>query len=137
MNNGRGRRLVAGIGAVALSAAAGVGSSCSDEGSPRLSGAAERGRLLAAERGCAACHSTDGSTLVGPTWKGIWGENVVLSDGRSVAFDADYVRESLRAPNAARRKGVMAAMPAFDTQRVSDAEIADLVAYINALSPST
>ena len=36
------------------------------------------------ESGCVACHSLDGSKLVGPTWAGLYGSQEELSDGSQV-----------------------------------------------------
>ncbi len=53
----------------------------------------ERGAQLAQQYGCVACHSTDGSILVGPSWKGVFGHEVTLADGSTVTADEAYLRE--------------------------------------------
>ena len=45
---------------------------------------ASRGQRIYESSGCKACHSIDGSRLVGPTWKGLWGEAVELEDGSTL-----------------------------------------------------
>ena len=37
-----------------------------------------RGREVADTQGCFACHSLDGSQVVGPTWQGLWGSSRTL-----------------------------------------------------------
>ena len=39
------------------------------------------GEQVARNAGCTACHSVDGSTLVGPSWKGLFGHEVQFADG--------------------------------------------------------
>jgi cytochrome c oxidase subunit 2 len=52
-----------------------------------LAQAAQDGERLANQRGCLACHSTDGSGRTGPTWQGLAGSQVRLSDGSMVTAD--------------------------------------------------
>ena len=57
---------------------------------------------------CSACHSTDGTRLIGPTFKGLWGrEEIVTRKGRSenATVDEAYVRESILEPQAAIVQG--------------------------------
>ncbi len=92
----------------------------------------KRGEKLYNELGCKACHSIDGSKGVGPTWKGLWGRQVNLSDGTTVTADEAYIIESIRQPQAKIVAGFeQQAMPAFTT--LTDAEIADLIAFIQTL----
>jgi cytochrome c oxidase subunit 2 len=92
----------------------------------------KRGEKLYNELGCKACHSIDGSKGVGPTWKGLWGEQVKLSDGTTVVADEAYIIESIRQPQAKIVAGFeQQAMPAFTT--LTDAELADLIAFIQTL----
>ncbi|MER3485052.1 MAG: hypothetical protein C4345_02815 [Chloroflexota bacterium] len=93
-------------------------------------GDVERGRQLAAQ--CLACHSIDGSTLVGPTWKGLYGSQVELESGETVVADDAYIRESIVNPMAKIVKGYPPAMPPFNY--LNDQQIADLIAYIKSLS---
>ncbi len=52
-----------------------------------LTGDVSKGKQLSAQ--CIACHSIDGSTIVGPTWKGLYGHEVTLTDGSKVTADSD------------------------------------------------
>lgn len=92
---------------------------------------AATGERLARGRGCLACHSLDGTQLVGPTWKGLWGRTVELTDGSRVTADEEYIRRSILEPNAQVVKGFSPnIMPAF---QLSDAEIGHLIAFIKTL----
>jgi len=93
---------------------------------------AELGKQLYTQRGCNACHSIDGSSLVGPTWKGLYGHEVVMQDGTKVTADENYIREAILEPQAKMVKGFGPVMPSFKGV-ISDDEISDLIAYIKTL----
>lgn len=98
-----------------------------------LSPAASNGRLRATELGCQSCHSINGSGGAAPTWKGLWGSTVKLTDGSEVVVDEEYVIRSVREPNAQRREGVGGAMGPYDEKRLSDEDLADVIEFIKAL----
>ena len=87
------------------------------------------GSDLATDRGCRNCHSTDGSVGLGPSWAGLAGSTVTLTDGSTVTATAGYIAESIRSPDAK----VVSGFPAGLMQVVSltDEEIEALVAYIS------
>ncbi|HUH47685.1 MAG TPA: c-type cytochrome [Arenibacter sp.] len=58
------------------------------------------GESVARNMGCIACHSTDGSKQIGPSWKNIYGIDATLSDGSSVVRDTDYLIRSILEPDA-------------------------------------
>lgn len=93
---------------------------------------AEFGEILYTQKGCVACHKVDGSTGIGPTWKGIWGATVALEDGRSVMVDEAYLKKSMMEPAAEVVKGFLPIMPPFQGV-LSDKEVDALVAYIQSL----
>lgn len=97
-----------------------------------LAGDIEAGKNLAAQ--CMACHSVDGSQMVGPTWQGLYMHEVELEDGTTVIADDAYLFESILDPNAKVVKGFPAgAMPPYGAI-LTEQQIADLVAYIRSLS---
>ena len=91
----------------------------------------ERGRQLAMAKGCQVCHSTDGSKILGPSWKGLWGKTETLEDGSTVVVDEAYFRESITDPNAKIVKGYPPVMP---PSPLSDEEIEALIAYARSMS---
>jgi cytochrome c oxidase subunit 2 len=94
----------------------------------------ERGKKVATQFGCAACHSVDGSKLVGPTWKGLYGSQVTLSDGSTVTADDAYLHESIVSPNAKIVQGFApGVMPQNFGSQLSDKQIADVIEYIKSL----
>lgn len=74
----------------------------SDRSSPHDESAAkEEGEELYRTLGCSACHSLDGSIIIGPSFKGIYGKKVkVLTEGkaRELLVDDIYIRDSVRTP---------------------------------------
>lgn len=99
----------------------------------------ERGLKWANQFGCIACHSPDGSARVGPSWKGLFGSTVQMTDGSSVTADEAYITESIQNANAKVVNGYPAGvMPQqfidpVTNQPISDDQIADIIAYIKSL----
>ena len=92
-----------------------------------------RGQQLAQQYGCANCHSIDGSKKIGPSWKGIAGSNVLLSDGSSVVADNTYLTTSIVNPNFQIVSGFRAnLMPSF-ANTLDQTEVEALVTYIQSL----
>jgi cytochrome c oxidase subunit II len=94
---------------------------------------ADRGKAVVIKLGCLACHSTDGSVKIGPTWKGLYGSKVTLSGGNTVTADGDYIRESILDPGAKIVKGFPNVMPTFKGI-IKDDEITAVIAYLKTLS---
>jgi cytochrome c551/c552/heme/copper-type cytochrome/quinol oxidase subunit 4 len=93
---------------------------------------ADLGADLALSYGCGACHSTDGSALVGPTWQGLYGTQEALDDGSTVTVDDDYIKESIQDPNVRIVDGFTAGlMP--PTLGVKDEEIPHIIEYMKSL----
>jgi cytochrome c oxidase subunit II len=67
--------------------------------------AAAAGSKLFESLGCSGCHSLTGATLVGPTFKGLYGSKVPLSTGQTVTADDAYLLQSIEDPDAKISKG--------------------------------
>ncbi|EMJ94888.1 cytochrome c oxidase, subunit II [Leptospira alstonii serovar Pingchang str. 80-412] len=93
---------------------------------------AELGKKLYAEKACAGCHSLDGSRLVGPSYKGLFGSAREFEAGPGVNADENYIRKSILQPIAQVVKGYPPAMPSYQGQ-LSDDEINALIEYIKTL----
>jgi cytochrome c oxidase subunit 2 len=122
------------------SLAAGAGlAACGDDGGSGddvvLSAAGERGKELARTQGCISCHSADGSRSTGPSWKGIAGTTVELEDGTSVVRDDAYLRTAIVASRGQVVDGYANIMPVYEGE-LTEAEIADLIAYLRDLAPA-
>jgi cytochrome c oxidase subunit 2 len=92
-----------------------------------------RGNLWTQQFGCQACHSIDGSPLVGPTWLGIFGSQEQLTDGSTVTVDAAYIAESIHNPGAKIVAGFQNLMPANVGAELTDDQINDIVAFLESL----
>lgn len=132
------RRPSTSVLALAMAAATVMGlAACGDDGSepasPTITGAAaKRGEQLAQDNGCQSCHTISGNRSTGPTWKDLAGAEVELDGGERVIADDAYLARSITDPEAQVVEGFPAIMPkAYD---FTDAEVADLVAYLNELS---
>ncbi len=110
-----------------------IASSCGGgESVPSLSAAGERGRQISNGNGCGACHGTSGEGGVGgPAFVGLAGAEVELTDGTFVTADEAYLVRSIVEPAADVRAGYVVRMP---DNRLSEREIADVIAYIEDLS---
>ena len=93
-----------------------------------------RGKSLAVQNGCTNCHSVDGTSLVGPTWKGLFGKEETLADGSTVQVDEAYLRESIVDSDVKIVKGFTASvMPGDFGQKLSDSDIQVIIEYIKTL----
>jgi cytochrome c oxidase subunit 2 len=97
---------------------------------------AERGKALINDAGnlCATCHSIDGSKIVGPSFKGLWGRKEKMSDGTEVTVDADYIKESIYKPQAKIVEGYGPVMPAMYEGKLSEQDVNDIIEYLKTLS---
>lgn len=121
------KRLVA---VIAVGMIAGAACGGDDASAPAATAGAAVDRLVRAN-GCASCHGADGSGGVGPSWIGLYGAEVELSDGSTVVADEEYLAESIRDPAAKRVAGYPVAMPSND---LTDEEISQIVEYITSLT---
>jgi cytochrome c oxidase subunit 2 len=101
------------------------------EGQAAVASLAEHGRTVFGQRGCAGCHSLDGTRRVGPTLKGIWKKREKLADGGEAVVDDEYLRESLVKPGAKLVAGFPNVMPPVV---LDERELAALAAYLRSLS---
>lgn len=91
------------------------------------------GKYLYETRGCAQCHSIDGTKKVGPSFKESFGTQVQIEGSSdSVAMDENYIRESILNPMAKVHKGYPPKMPSYSGQLNED-ELNSLVAFIKSL----
>jgi mono/diheme cytochrome c family protein len=101
-------------------------------GTPAAGGAdAAAGQQLFTSLGCIGCHQMDGKG-VAPSLRGVYGSQVKLQSGETVTADEGYIRNSILNPTSQVVAGYQPVMPSFQG-RVSDADLAELVAYIRSL----
>jgi mono/diheme cytochrome c family protein len=100
---------------------------------PLQAGDPVNGEAIVKSTGCIACHSTDGSILVGPSWQGLAGSDREFEDGSTAVADTAYLRESILDPEASVVAGFKALMPAIYGDLLTPADIDDVVAYLESL----
>ena len=91
------------------------------------------GSKLYQEKGCFACHSTDGTLRVGPSFKGLFGKKEgVISGGKgeTVVVDEAFIRKFISEPNVVHIEGYPPIMPKIS---MTDEELTALVNYIKSL----
>ena len=93
---------------------------------------AECGGVAFKRNGCNSCHSVDGSKIVGPSLKGVYGTEQPITGGPSVIADEQYIRESVMNPMAKIVAGYPAAMPAY-AGRINEEQMGALVEYIRSI----
>tara|TARA_R110000868_G_scaffold383578_9_gene650722 strand:+ start:14883 stop:15890 length:1008 start_codon:yes stop_codon:yes gene_type:complete len=98
---------------------------------------AARGEELITQYACTACHSQDGSSLIGPSWLNVYGSEgkVVTEDGESITItkNDEYIIESIVNPYAKVTDGYDPLM-ADAYGSLSEADLKSIVEYIKTLS---
>ncbi|MBT9584345.1 cytochrome c oxidase subunit II [bacterium] len=86
-------------------------------------------------KGCFGCHSLDGTPLVGPTYKGLFGrQETVITDKaeRVIEVDEAYLRKSILEPNADVVKKFPPAMPDL-SDKLSPEEVDQIVNFLKTV----
>ncbi len=93
----------------------------------------EVGELLYNRKGCAACHSIDGSKRVGPSFLDMFGNTFPTHEGVDVVVDVAYVRESILTPNVSVIVGYEPVMTPYEGT-ITDREIEAITEWFKTLS---
>ena len=99
--------------------------------------AAAAGLNIMKIQGCFACHTPDGTKLIGPSYLNLWGsQQVVVRDGKEITItvDAEYVKRSILEPNADITKGFPANLMQSYRSTVSDDDIARIIEYLKTVN---
>lgn len=86
---------------------------------------------------CLSCHTLDGSRLVGPSFKNLFGklEKVLVIDKeKKVKVDRKYLIESIKSPNAAIVSSYQANLMTPYGGILNDAEINQIIDFLETLS---
>ena len=92
--------------------------------------AGDQGLTIMKFQGCMACHSTDGTKIVGPTYLNLFGrQEVVNRNGTEVTItvDEEYIKRSIFDPNADIVKGYPKGLMQSYKGKISDADIAKII----------
>ena len=110
-----------------------LAAACSPSANQDTQALLELGKSLTIQKGCVACHSTDGSRIVGPTFLGLYGSQVAFEDGSTGKADEAYLRQSIVDPTAKIVSDYDALMPQDFGSRLTEEEISALIQYIKSL----
>ena len=94
------------------------------------------GLAIMKTRGCNACHSSDGTKIVGPSYLKLYGEQqVVIKDGKEVTMtvDDEYIKRSIMDPNSEIVKGYPKGLMQSYKGTISDSDIAKIIEYLKTL----
>jgi len=94
-----------------------------------------KGLDLIKSNACVGCHSLDGSKLVGPSFKGFYGnEHQVITDGkeRTITADDEYIKKSILEPNADVAKGYPGHVMQSYRKSLTDEDIQQIIDYLKS-----
>ncbi len=94
------------------------------------------GKQIVQQIGCNACHSADGTKIVGPSYLGLYGKSeIVITNGqeRDITIDEEYIRRSILDPNADVVKGYNKGLMLSYKDQLKDEEINLIIEYIKSL----
>ena len=94
------------------------------------------GLKIMINQGCNACHSSDGSKIVGPSYLNLYGEKqIIIRDGKevSVTVDDEYIKRAIFDPNIEIVKGYPKGLMQSYKQALSDDDISKIIEYLKSL----
>ncbi|MFA5419301.1 MAG: cytochrome c oxidase subunit II [Bacteroidales bacterium] len=94
------------------------------------------GLTLLKRNACISCHTTDGTRLVGPSFKGLMGrEEKVLIDGKeeTIIVDREFIMQSITEPNAAITVSYQPGLMTSYKEILSDDDIDKIIDYIQSM----
>jgi cytochrome c oxidase subunit II len=95
------------------------------------------GRRIMQNIGCFACHSLDGTRLIGPTFAGLWGsEKTVITGGtrRQIIVDEEYIHRSIFDPNADLVEGYGRGLMLSYKGMLSEEDVDNIIEYLKTLN---
>jgi cytochrome c oxidase subunit 2 len=94
------------------------------------------GLTILKQNACITCHSLDGSKIVGPTFKGLYGrKEVVIADGveKEIVVDDDYILRSIYEPNAEIVEGYNQGLMISYKDILTEEDVQKVIEYIKTL----
>lgn len=90
----------------------------------------EKGKKLVADLGCLGCHTLTGEKSTGPTFKGLFDSERVLTDGKRVRADEEYIGHSIIEPSREIVQGYSNIMQPY---KLSEEDTHAITEYIKTL----
>jgi cytochrome c oxidase subunit II len=94
------------------------------------------GYLLLRNTGCIACHSLDGTKLVGPSFKGLYGKERLVTSGKGqikVTADDNYIRNSILDPDSQIVVGFNKGLMKSYKELLKEDDIKTIIEYFKTL----
>ena len=104
---------------------------------PEKSAPGAEGLKIMINQGCNACHTSDGSKLVGPSYLHLFGEKqIVMREGKEVQVTVDeaYIKKAIYEPNAEVVKGYPKDLMQSYKDVLKDEDIAKIIEYLKSLN---
>jgi cytochrome c oxidase subunit 2 len=95
------------------------------------------GLAIMKAHGCNACHSSDGSKIIGPSYLKLFGEKqIVIRDGKEipVTVDEEYIKRAIFDPNSEIVKGYPKGLMQSYKGSLSDNDISKIIEYLKSLN---
>ncbi len=96
------------------------------------------GYQILKKNACVSCHSTDGSVIIGPSFKNLWGEKTTVIDENGneieIIVDEDYIKTSIYEPNKHIVKGFNKGLMISYKNQVTEEEIKEIIEYLKSLN---
>lgn len=95
------------------------------------------GLTIMKQNACLTCHSLDGSKLIGPTFRGIYGKSEVVitetGEEKTIIVDDDYLVRSIYEPNVEIVKGFNKGLMISYKSTIDEASVAQIIDYIKTI----
>lgn len=96
-----------------------------------------KGEELMAQNGCFACHSRDGSKVVGPSFKGLYGSKRSVFNEKNelneITADDNYIKESIYEPNAEVVQGFPKGVMQSYKETISEDDLKQMIEFLKTL----
>jgi len=95
------------------------------------------GLAIMKAQGCNACHSSDGSKIIGPSYLKLFGEQqIVIRDGKEipVTVDEEYIKKAIFDPNSEIVKGYPKGLMQSYKGSLSENDISKIIEYLKSLN---
>jgi cytochrome c oxidase subunit II len=93
------------------------------------------GLVILKNNACLTCHSLDGSKIIGPSFKGLYGrKDVVVTDTgeKEVVANDDYIKRSIMDPNAEVVKGYNKGLMQSYSGKITDEDLQKIIDYFKS-----
>ena len=95
------------------------------------------GLKIMINQGCNACHSSDGTKIVGPSYLNLYGEKqLVIRDGKevTVTVDDEYIKRAILDPNSDIVKGYPKDLMQSYKDALTDDDVSKIIEYLKSLN---